>query len=773
MGNDLFAGPSLKRLQGLIEDIRSGKITPQQLQARQRRLDEEVHDVLEEATADEETLEGGLEENESSEEQALGGVVAVSLVELETECNQVAEILDLARKVYENGHEFKFDRLVEVLRSPKYRDEKLIIFTEHRDTLNFLVRQLEGMGFTGQVVQIHGGMDYKQREDAMNAFRMPVSEDGAKYMVATDAAGEGINLQVCWLMVNYDIPWNPARLEQRMGRIHRYGQKHDPVIILNLLAGQTREGRVMATLLEKLERIRKELGSDKVFDVVGRLFEGVSLRAYMEQALSEEGTEEAEQALAGKLTTEQVRAIQDRERRLFGNGGDVKRLLPRLQQDLDHETFRQLLPGYVRNFFERAAPLLGVGFEGDLSDIFSLRPLQPGAFDPFWPALESYPSEKRKHFTFSRPANPDRAIFLHPGEPFFDYFLNYTLSRFEQMALTGGVFVDASASQPSLFHLAEVSVERQANPHIPTLTQNETIETRLVALHEDSSGVLNPCPVESLLLLRGGKSIPPAALGLASSARDRVNVSETYLLTQVMTPLAENRRQILIRDLPDRERFLNHGYEYQQAELAKARTRYTERVNAGDTKAKTELDRIREQQRRLREQRANSLTALRREPELIAPGPITFLTHALVIPSSDPQEVKHRDDRIEQIAMQVALAYEEANGAVVKDVHTPVLARAAGLGDNPGFDLFSCWPDSTEMAIEVKGRAQSGDIDISSNEWSAACNLRERFWLYVVFDCATANPRLVRIVDPWGKIIASARGYVLNLATIMTVAETI
>src|SRR5262245_58758589 len=93
-------------------------------------------------------------------------------------------------------------------------------------------------------------------------------------------------------MVNYDVPWNPARLEQRMGRIHRYKQAHDPVVILNLVAGKTREGRVLRTLLDKLERIRRELGSDKVFDVVGQLFEGVSLKAYMEQVLSE-GSESA------------------------------------------------------------------------------------------------------------------------------------------------------------------------------------------------------------------------------------------------------------------------------------------------------------------------------------------------------------------------------------------------------------------------------------------------------------------------------------------------
>jgi SNF2 family DNA or RNA helicase len=104
--------------------------------------------------------------------------------------------------------------------------------------------------------------------------------------VATDAAGEGINLQFCWIMINYDIPWNPARLEQRMGRIHRYGQNHDPVLIINLVAGKIREGRVLKTLLDKLENIRKELRSDKVFDVIGRVFEDISIKDYMEKAIT-------------------------------------------------------------------------------------------------------------------------------------------------------------------------------------------------------------------------------------------------------------------------------------------------------------------------------------------------------------------------------------------------------------------------------------------------------------------------------------------------------
>src|SRR3954454_5130831 len=199
-----------------------------------------------------------------------------------------------------------FETLREVLNDPESRDEKLIMFNEHVATLDYLDRRLSGLGFTGQIARIHGGMDFREREQQIEFFRRKVQEDGALYMICTDAAGEGLNMQFAWRLLNWDIPWNPARLEQRMGRIHRYKQMHDPVVIANLVAGKTREGRVMKTLLEKLERIRKELKSDKVFDVIGRLFEGVSIKDYMEQAVTPAGADDAVRALEGTITKEQV-----------------------------------------------------------------------------------------------------------------------------------------------------------------------------------------------------------------------------------------------------------------------------------------------------------------------------------------------------------------------------------------------------------------------------------------------------------------------------------
>ncbi|MBE2266657.1 MAG: DEAD/DEAH box helicase, partial [Anaerolinea sp.] len=348
----------IKKLEGLIADVEAGRIDLTAFAPT-------VEYALDTGTADEEDMTSDKRErNEADEETVMRGVVAVSLAELETERLRVQDLLTLAQQVEAQGDESKLQRLLDIIRDPDYRDEKLIVFTEHRDTLNFIVRRLEGMGFTGEIARLHGGMDYPERDQQVELFRKPFSEGGAKYLVATDAAGEGINLQFCWLMVNYDIPWNPARLEQRMGRIHRYGQAHDPVIIMNLVAGKTREGRVLKTLLDKLKKIREELGSDKVFDVVGRLFEGRSIREYMEEVLTASEVE-AQRAVDQLLTPEAVQAIEREELALYGEGGDVRSMLPEVNAERQRTETLRLLPGYVRRFIEEAAPLIGVAVEGD------------------------------------------------------------------------------------------------------------------------------------------------------------------------------------------------------------------------------------------------------------------------------------------------------------------------------------------------------------------------------------------------------------------------
>jgi hypothetical protein len=224
--------------------------------------------------------------------------------------------------------------------------------------------------------------------------------------------------------------------------------------------------------------------------------------------------------------------------------------------------------------------------------------------------------------------------------------------------------------------------------------------------------------------------------------------------------MADEHRQRLLRDLPEREGFLRRGYDYQDAELAAARSRLSEKARGGDAHAKGEITKIKERQRRLLERREGALQVLRHKPDLIRAGETTFLAHALVVPSIEPEDRRRHDTEIEAIAVKVAWAYEEAIGAKVQDVSTPERARAAGLTDHPGFDLLAQHPDRDDRAIEVKGRARAGDVELSENEWAKACNLRERYWLYVVFDCASPHPRLLRVQDPFLKLIVRAKGSV-------------
>ena len=758
-----------EKLAKLIEDMRAGRLTQTRLMAMQQSL-EQVKDALDAKTADEEEVLDGQEEHEREEDEALGGVLATTLNELEAELVQVQELREMARRVYALGEESKFEKLRDILRDPRYQHEKLILFTEHRDTLHFLVHRLEGMGFTGQIAQIHGGMNYQEREEQVAAFRRPVEEGGALYMVATDAAGEGINLQVCWLMVNYDIPWNPARLEQRMGRIHRYGQQHDPVYILNLIAGKTREGRVLQTLLEKLESIRRELRSDKVFDVIGQLFEGLSLRDYMERSAADPRDSAVEQRMGrieGTLTKEQVQALLERKRALYGddgNGGEVRRELPRLRANLEQETYRALLPGYVRHFIEAAAPLLHIGIEGDLSGIFTLRPLTPGAMDWLLPLLEAYPPTVRDRYSVVPPRDGERAIFLHPGEPVFERFRRYVCTQFESQALRGAVFVDPTTTRPYFYHLAQVVVTRQADATLRALNRPEVLTYRLVGLRQDEGdeeGQVVECPIEHLLLLRGSDEWPSSAARFAADVADSVAQVRTFARERIAADIAAERRSALEQSLPERFGFIERSFAYQAAELAEQRTRYREKADAGDARAKAELTRTKARQKGLQARKEEALAVLRREPELIVPGDVTFLAHALVVPSSDPEDRARYAADVEAVAVQVVCAYEEALGATVRDVSTAERALAAGLEAWPGFDLLSRRPSGEELAIEVKGRAAIGDVELTENEYIRACNLRDRYWLYVVFECAKASPRLLRVQDPFGKLIVQQRGSVI------------
>ena len=769
------------RIEYLIEQVRAGQLSEEQLDLQQQRQWNSLGaDPFETQTADEQLFSDDEREGlEAFEDQALGVMADFDLSELEEELIKVRGLSSKAQSLYAQNDESKFEKLNEVLDRREYQGQKIIIFTEHRDTALFLNRRLGGLGYTGQVAMIHGGMDHQERERQVEFFRTPASEGGANFLVATDAAGEGINLQFCWLMVNYDIPWNPARLEQRMGRIHRYGQMHDPVLVINLVSGSTREGRVLQTLLEKLEAIRRELNSDKVFDVVGRLFEGISIKEYLENALYEKDADEAVARLDGTLTEEQVRAIQEKERSLFGTGGDVRQHLDELKKDLDQETYRRLLPGYVRRFVEKAAPVLNLGIEGDLEGIFRLVPVEVRALDSLLPALELYSPSARERLTVYRENHDSDNVWIHPGEALFDRISASVLGRFGSDGLKGAVFVDPYATEAYLFHIAQVSVAQSeegqsAEPGVRNTPKTRLRDSRLVGFSQTRDGSVEECPVEHLLLLRGVKHFAPGAEPLAALAGNLAAGAERFATEVVTANLVQSCQQQIRSTMAERLDFLRRGFDYQMADLAAARRSCNERIKTGDADA-TELARISEAQRRLIETRDRSLDRVETEPDDIEPGAVEFLVHALIVPPLSPEDGDQHDANVEAIAVAMATAYEEGYKATVKDVSRPALARRAGLTDWPGFDLLSCRPQSAddtrrELAIEVKGRRGYGGVELSDNEWARACNMRDGYWLYVVFNCATPSPRLVRICDPFGKLLvkaSDATSYAFSVSDLM------
>ena len=781
------------------------------------------------------------ERNESYEDAVLGAVIAVTVEELRQEIKALEDLGARARRLFESGRESKFEKLREVLEDPHHAGEKWLIFSEHRDTVEYLIRRLEGLGFSGRIAQIHGGMAWPEREAQVARFRRT---DGARYLVATDAAGEGINLQFCRLMVNYDVPWNPARLEQRMGRIHRYGQQRD-VRIVNLIAGGTHEGRVLKVLLEKLEAIRRELRSDKVFDVIGQLFENASLREYMIEALTAEGERRVLERVGSALTGERVRGIGERERRIYGappGSGEIAERLDGLRDDMERERYLQLLPGYVRRFVEKAAGLLDLEIRGDLDGLFSLAPRRAGALDPLLPALESYPAAARERLCVRRPeavqgptthpypkaaqgsaarpysevgqgpaAQPDTpCIWLHPGEPVFEALSHRTLAAFGRDALRGAIFTDPRADAPYFFHLAVVSVEREPEsgpdePGTPDLfgaeatvrtgmdTANRigadaesrvgsakpvrpsgsagphhrrTIERRLLGLRHGEDGAPAECPVEHLLLLHGAPDVPPGAVPLAGRGVVMRTEAAGFAERQVLDRLVAEHRDAVRAELPERRRRTVIGFDLHAADLAARRAKLSSGRRAGaeraGAKADDALDEIKRDQRLLSAGKERALARLDAAPDRIVPA------------GDSGEEGERYDARVEEIAVRIALAWERERGGKVRDVSRPELARPAGLPDWPGFDLLSTHPEGEVRHIEVKGRAGRGSIRMETNEWKQACHLGERYWLYVVFDCATPAPRLLRIQDPFDKLLARSREsseYTISVKSLVEAAE--
>jgi len=391
------------------------------------------------------------EELEELEEQVVDQASAAQTIqELQYEIVTLTLLEELADKVRISGCDKKWEQLSGLLQDDGQMFDvngerrKLIVFTEHRDTLSYLVEKIRVMlGRPEAVVAIHGGVGRQKRREAQEYF---TQDKDALVLVATDAAGEGINLQRAHLMVNYDLPWNPNRIEQRFGRIHRIGQT-EVCHLWNLVAHETREGQVYERLLEKLEEQRKALG-DQVFDVLSDegVFEDASLRDLLMEAIRYGDQPEVRQRLFEKVETavgsnmSKVLAERALARDVMGSA-DVERI----RDEMEKAEARKLQPHFIRTFFEEAFQRLGGHMVKREPGRYEVKNV-PADVRQAASQLSALPVLRRyERITFDKesitvPGKPV-AEFVCPGHPLLDATIDVLLQRHRTLLRDGAILV--------------------------------------------------------------------------------------------------------------------------------------------------------------------------------------------------------------------------------------------------------------------------------------------------------------------------------------------
>jgi hypothetical protein len=461
-------------------------------------------------------------EIEAVEEEVLDqATAAATLAELKIEIATLVRLEGLAADVRRSGNDTKWRELAqllgEIFTSAALRNEmdqgaapygagpipppkpsphqKLVIFTEHRDTLNYLERQIGSLfGLPYAVVVIHGGLGREERRNAQERF---LHDPEVRVLLATDAAGEGINLQRAHLMVNYDLPWNPNRLEQRFGRIHRIGQT-EVCHLWNLVAEETREGDVYRRLLEKLEEARQALGG-QVFDVLGKVqFEGRLLRDLLIEAIRYGDRRDVRARLTRAIEHGVDRPyLQEliEERALAHDAMDASRVA-RVREEMERADARRLQPHYVESFFLEAFRRLGGSARQRELRRYEIthvpapvrnRDRQIGVGDAVLSRYERIAFEK----DLIAPAGQPLAAFVCPGHPLLDAVLDLTLERHSDLVKRGTMLVDERdpGTSPRVLFFLEHAVQ---DASVLSSGERRTISRRMLYVEMDAEGGMHP-----------------------------------------------------------------------------------------------------------------------------------------------------------------------------------------------------------------------------------------------------------------------------------------
>ncbi|RKY28141.1 MAG: helicase [Candidatus Omnitrophota bacterium] len=650
--------------------------------------------------------------------------VAETKEELKSEISTLSSLIDRAKEIIKNEEEVKLKNLRISLKEleAKYsdpKDKKIIIFTESRDTLVYLERKIKEWGYSTNT--IHGGMSLEERVKAEKIFKHET-----QVLIATEAAGEGINLQFCHLMVNYDIPWNPNRLEQRMGRIHRYGQDKE-VYVFNLVAEDTREGKVLNRLFQKLDEIRKALGSDKVFDCLGEVLYDKNLaQLLLEAAANARNIDEILKEIEITVDEEYIAKVKENlGESLATRFIDYTRIKEMQQQAKEH----RLIPEYTESFFKKAFAKAGGkirylknGFLAIDSIPYDIRKIaEEDTFKKsFGSILKRYPKVTfDKDIAFK---NQD-AEFISFGHPLFEALMKWIDINFNQSLLNGATFIDPDGRKDGYILFYEGQIQDGSG---------KIAGKRLFSFYIPKDDESKITPVSPAIIWDFAETDihQPESIDI-DSLKSKTLESVIHRLEEYKEQLLkERKRQAEIKQkygINSLEHFiikldgdLISLYERkEQGENVDLAIRNKEERKSEYEKAKIDLE-----------------NQIQKEKNLTMSMP-RFVGIIRVKPKETKDTALASDEEIEKIGMQIAFEYEKKHGRNPEDVSS----------ENLGFDIRSTDAQGNIRYIEVKARAEVGDVVLTQNAWIKAKRFGEDYYLYVVLNVST-KPELYIVRNP-------------------------
>lgn len=685
---------------------------------------------------------------------------ARTIEELENEIDTLRQLEFQARELRHSGTDTKWRELASLLDHPLMIDgfgkrRKLIVFTEARDTLEYLADNIRTrLGREDAVVVIHGGIGRRDRRRAVDEF---MHDPNVVVLVANDAAGEGVNLQNAHLMVNYDLPWNPNRLEQRFGRIHRIGQS-EVCHLWNLVAKDTREGAVYGRLLQKLDAARSALGG-RVYDVLGRLFKGVEMRDLLMDAIRYGEQPEVKARLFQRVdgTVDQQHLLELLDDRAFVRNRLSPADVGRIREQMERARARRLQPHYIESFFVQAIRHLGGAIHRREAGRYEItqvpyamqdRELRFGCAET---VLKRY---ERVCFEESKVVGPPLAVCLGPGHSLLDATIDLVLARHREVLTQGAVLVDERDDQEDIRLLVQLEVAVRDHRSDPR-GKPQIISQRLQYVETTANGSerdAGPAPYLDYRPITNGERslvarwlVPSLPSG---SLEDRV--LEYARETLARKHAAEVREQRIPEiDRVEREVTVRLKREIVYWDNRANQLRDDERDGkpSGSVNAAQATMRADELQARLQRRRAD-LT----EQRDISPLPPVIRGRALVVPigllkraSADApaptgvgQSTPEARAEVERLAMEAVMTAERKLG------HTPRDVSAAKVG----YDIESRDAKTKCLRfIEVKGRVHDAEtVTATHQEIRTALNTPDSWILAIVRinDGQASGPRYVR-----------------------------